>query len=206
MPGIYICKCIITNKVYIGQTYRTYKERWDAHKYQSKTFNDHFHRAIRKYGWDKFVFEVLHDNIDTMWLDDWEIYYINLYNSFRDGYNSTNGGSGTRGVKCSEETKYKISIQQKGIPKSIESRLKMSIAKKGKPYTELQKIANKESLKYKKHTSKAVGVSQFSKTNQFIKSYRTVKEAYIETGACDISSCCKGKRKTSKGFIWKYTN
>ena len=33
MPGIYICKCIINDKVYIGKTCRTYKQRWDAHKY-----------------------------------------------------------------------------------------------------------------------------------------------------------------------------
>ena len=206
MPGIYICKCIVTDKLYIGKTCRTYKQRWDAHKYQSKTFNDHFHRAIRKYGWENFVFEVLHDNIDFIWLDDWEIYYIDYYNTFKEGYNSTRGGGGTNGVKCSEETKIKIAEKQKGVPKTEETRIKMSNAKRGKSYTEKQKIAHRESLKYKKHTSKCVSVSQYSRDGEFIKTYRTVKEAQLETGARDISSCCKGKRKTSKGFIWKYKN
>ena len=204
MPGIYICRCVLNNKVYIGQTYRTFKQRWDAHKYQSKTLNDHFHRAIRKYGFENFTFEILHDNIDTIWLDDWEMYYISLYDSFKNGYNSTLGGFGTRGVTCSDETKLKIAMKQKGISKSDEMRYNMSLAKKGKPYTDTQRIAHKESLKYKKPTSKGVSVSQYSKDGTFIKTYRTVKEAKEATGACDISSCCKGKKLSSKGFIWKY--
>jgi hypothetical protein len=38
-----------------------------------------------------------------------EVYYIALFNSFKEGYNSTLGGGTTLGFKMSEETKSKMS-------------------------------------------------------------------------------------------------
>jgi group I intron endonuclease len=204
MPGIYLCKCLINDKIYIGQTCRNYKVRWDSHKYQSRTFDDHFHRAIRKYGFDNFEFQILHDNIDKIWLDDWEIYYIQMYNSNICGYNTTAGGFGTLGVLCTEEKKQKIREKQIGIPKNDETKKRMSIAKKGKPHTEKQ-IEARKNCNFPKTTKKAIPVSMYTNDGIFIKSFKTVKEAKSETGACDISSCCKGKRGSSKGYIWKYS-
>lgn len=51
-------------------------------------------------------------------------------------------------------------------------------------------------------TSKAV--SQFSKDGDYIATYRSQKEAMEATGAQHISSACKGKRKSSGGFLWAY--
>lgn len=48
-------------------------------------------------------------------LNELEIYYIRKFNSFNDGYNSTEGGSSG---KLSEETKSKISESLKGRPMS----------------------------------------------------------------------------------------
>ena len=49
-------------------------------------------------------------------------------------------------------------------------------------------------------------VAQYSLEGEFIKSFNSIIEASLETGANDrrISDVCKGKRKTSGGFIWKY--
>ena len=65
MTGIiYRAYCVKTNKSYIGQTQRKLQERITQHK--SESFNEespgylyHFHRAIRKYGFDSFQWEVL---------------------------------------------------------------------------------------------------------------------------------------------------
>lgn len=43
-----------------------------------------------------------------------EIYYINLYDTFNSGYNSTLGGEGALGRVLSEETKQKISKSKIG--------------------------------------------------------------------------------------------
>ena len=49
-------------------------------------------------------------------------------------------------------------------------------------------------------------VLQFSKTGEFITEYTSVHEAERHTGCANssICKCCKGKRKTAGGYIWKY--
>lgn len=43
----------INNKVYIGQTHQTLKERWGKNGSGYRT-SPHFYHAIQKYGWDNF--------------------------------------------------------------------------------------------------------------------------------------------------------
>ena len=49
-------------------------------------------------------------------------------------------------------------------------------------------------------------VDQYTKDGIFIKSYPSIKEASLQTNSCGkkISAVCKGQRKTTNGFIWKY--
>lgn len=92
----------VNGKVYIGQTMNRYgyKERWSQHRYQAENgvYSNHFHNAIRKYGTDSFNKKVLktiemEDNIELKnALDRLEIEYIEKYDSFNNGYNSTLGG------------------------------------------------------------------------------------------------------------------
>ena len=92
----------ITNKIngkcYIGQTIKSGEERWKEHQYHAfgthiNDKNKALYQAIRKYGIDNFYFEVIQDNIETFEkLDKAEIYWIDYYNSFVEGYNSTFGG------------------------------------------------------------------------------------------------------------------
>ena len=50
------------------------------------------YNAINKYGKENFYYEILEQNIDEDLIDDLEIYYIELYDSYENGYNSTRGG------------------------------------------------------------------------------------------------------------------
>lgn len=88
----------INNKVYIGQTTQKPINRWYRHcqrKCLSEAeFNMAIKRAIFKYGKDNFTFEVIEtlDNYDRDTLDNREVYWIEFYNSYKDGYNCTKGG------------------------------------------------------------------------------------------------------------------
>lgn len=83
-------------KVYIGQTIDT-KTRWREHLREAALGNDaKVYRAMRKYCIDITCFSVIEDNIITLEESNAkEIYYINLYNSWKHGYNSNSGGGNT---------------------------------------------------------------------------------------------------------------
>ena len=109
---IYKITNIINGKVYIGQTIRTFKERYEGSIENTK--NRHLKSAIEKYGVDAFVVDEQLDTAETKEeLDRKEQYYIQLYGSDqRDkGYNIMSGGS--RG-KQAEESKKLISEAQLG--------------------------------------------------------------------------------------------
>lgn len=94
---IYIIKNTVNKKVYIGQTTMSVKERWTAHMKPSTAKQRHTYKlynAIRKYGRDNFYYEILEENIDVDDLNYKEILYIEAYDSFYNGYNSTKGGDG----------------------------------------------------------------------------------------------------------------
>ena len=79
----------MNQKVYIGQTSETIEKRFARHMgYQKEEHDTKFYRAIRKYGKENFKIEAI-DFADTQEeLDQKEIYYIKLYDSVKNGYNS----------------------------------------------------------------------------------------------------------------------
>jgi group I intron endonuclease len=150
----------INNKVYIGQTTLTLEERKKYHKSAYKTHDYYFYRAIRKYGWDNFEWEVLDESAKTEdELDYLEEYYISLYDSFDNkekGYNTQSGGHRFR---VTEEIKKQRSERVKGDKNPMyksklhvgekftdEHKKKISDALKGKPH-ETTKGENNPSAK-----------------------------------------------------------
>lgn len=96
---IYIIKNTVNEKVYIEQAKDTAK-RWLSHvynaKYENKSNKDVqlIHKAMMKYGIDKFHYEILEYQVSNY--DEREIYWINKYNSIApNGYNVAYGGDGT---------------------------------------------------------------------------------------------------------------
>ena len=63
-----------------------------------------------------------------------------------------------------------------------------------------QETRNKLSEKLSK------SVVQFTKGNMFVKIYKSAIDVEDKTGIKNnhIGSCCKGKRKTAGGYIWRY--
>lgn len=77
---IYIVENDINDKVYIGQTYESIESRWERHTGYQLNNDDHFHRAIRKYGIEHFTPRLLDDTSTSQEeLTDKEIVYILSY-------------------------------------------------------------------------------------------------------------------------------
>ena len=94
--SIYIIKNSINDKVYIGQTTNSIEERFKNHIKKStiKSRKYKLYNAFKKYGIENFFVEPLETNIPIENLNDKEIFYIEKFDSFDNGYNSTKGGDG----------------------------------------------------------------------------------------------------------------
>lgn len=130
---IYIYKITntITSKCYIGKT-NNIKRRWQEHKSKNIKTDSKLGRAFIKYGIDSFQFEVLF--CITSWNDveDIERHFVDAFDSYYNGYNSTIGGGGSTRYIPDDDYKFKSGSSARGIPKSIEHKIKISKSNLGK--------------------------------------------------------------------------
>ena len=108
---IYKITNIQNNKVYIGQTIRPIKDRFNRHINDAlnNALDTHFARAIRKYGKESFIIEEIDIASSQEELNKKEQYWIRYYNDKIDGYNETDDiykcGGNTYKNKTEEEMK-----------------------------------------------------------------------------------------------------
>lgn len=104
-----------SGKSYIGQTVRTFNERWSKHKTTALSPEPSCRalaEAIKKYGEENFKKKIL-ITCDDAELDQYEVKFIEEYNTMSpNGYNLREGGITT---KYSEESKKKMSETQKKL-------------------------------------------------------------------------------------------
>lgn len=114
--------------MYIGQTTLSVEERYNQHmKPSAHKKNYKIYKAILKYGVENFYFEVLESGIPEDELNEKEIYYIEKYDSFKNGYNSTKGGDGRIFNKI-DDIEYIINELKNGrMAKDIADELEVNI-------------------------------------------------------------------------------
>lgn len=94
MGYIYKITNTLNDKVYIGQTVKTVEKRFIQHKNNSnKSYFSQIvlYKAFNKYGIENFKCETI-EEVPNELLDEREKYWIEYYNSYFEGYNSTLGG------------------------------------------------------------------------------------------------------------------
>lgn len=229
---IYKITCMINNKVYIGQTTQTLKQRLYAHGRDAinNGYNYAFAQAIRKYGIDNFVideierFEAESKRDLKPILDEAEKKHIKQYDSYLKGYNSTKGGDGTVGLVLSPEHKKKISDSMKGIKHTDECRRKLSeankrkwadIARDAELSDRMKRIRSMQVLDENWHEKNKAArksvmkpVVQLTKQGERIATYESATDAQRQTNIkqTSISSTCSGKRKSAGGYKWEFAH
>ena len=189
----YIYKLTAPNgKVYIGQTMHLEKRMSTYARGRCKG-QKKLYASIQKYGWDSFQKETIYQGgCSDKCLDRLEILFIHQYGSYRNGLNMTKGGDKPPSNKGKPNPK--VSAALKGKPQSPEHKTKRSAALKGRPQPS-------ESL-----AKRCKPVSQYTKGGEWIRDWSSAKEAgeALSIGRSDIAGCCKGRRKSVGGYIWKY--
>ena len=201
---IYTFKNKVNDKVYVGQTCRTFKERMGEHlRHKNTTLG----KALAKYGIDNFEYKIIDEAKTIEELNEKEIFWIEKLNSITPyGYNLCKGGNNTLGYNHKEESKEKMRLSKKGTFKgednpffgkkhTLETRQKMRDA-----WTEERKEQLRLSAKTRNYrTVKVRNVD----TGEVFDSVKKAAEKYSLKDT-HISRVCKGKRKTTGGFKWEY--
>lgn len=104
---------VLNGDFYIGITCQHLCERKSKHKFSALKQNSpaHFHRAIRKYGWHNFKFEIC-----STWdaYDDAKKEEVRLIAELKPQYNMTRGGDGSEGYKQTAEAIDKMRARMLG--------------------------------------------------------------------------------------------
>ena len=99
----------INNKLYIGIT-NDYKKRWSNHKCCSSP-NMAIAKAIKKYGVDNFIFEILFSGLSIEEAEEKEIELISSLNTLvPNGYNVEKGGRYASGLSVFGENNYNANL------------------------------------------------------------------------------------------------
>jgi hypothetical protein len=156
---------------------------------------------MKKYGVENFSIEEI-ECCSAEEASEREIYWIEYYGSFKNGYNATRGGDGKHYAD------YDLIV---------------SLFREGKTNREIQKITNYDGATIKKALengnisseerilrgieSSYNPVAKLDKnTGEILEVYSSVAEATKKNPHTSrhIGQVCKGTRKTAGGFKWKY--
>lgn len=189
----------INNKVYIGITAQKPNKRWqNGYGYKD---NQHFYRAIQKYGWDNFEHEILYENLEENEALEKEMELIQFYksNNCDYGYNKDNGG--TIG-KLTPEAIEKVRQWHLGKKLSIETRRKISEHHKGKHAGENNPMfgryhTEEAKKKMSDYAKNHIGWKHSEETKQKIGEKHKGKFVSQETRQ-KISEAHKGKKYTEE--------
>ena len=132
---IYLITSLMNGKLYVGKTTLEPTAKWQDYKIYAKYENRVVSKALRKYGPDKFKFEILCECFSLDSLNKSETFFIWLLASHLPsfGYNMTMGGDGLRPNKETRESLSKKSKEWFLNPENKERYLNALYAKVGKP-------------------------------------------------------------------------
>lgn len=219
MGVIYSYTNLINGKKYIGQTINP-EERYKAH--YSNAFNSNhseynsvFHKAVRKYGWNNFKYEILLTTDDINILNTLEQYYIQYYNTKTpNGYNVLEGGRNSARPKNMEYRK-KISLSKGNLSEQEIVNIRIAYANGESPSKYFKEHYNGQmhynsflniwtGQKYKQIMPEVIQKGRHSKLNlelarQIRKEYADGKTSYdrlaekYNVGKCTIRDVIKNR-------------
>ena len=198
----------VNNKIYIGKTMTSIEKRFQEHIRESRkkrAENRPLYRAIRKYGKENFAIELV-ESCPIEILSDREIYWIDYFSSYKEGYNATLGGDGRPSYD------YNVFVKEFLSGKNIRD-----IAKEyGCCEDTVSAAVNLAGLDAHKnaHLKQIKGLSMRNSEGKLIETFVSRSQAadwIIQNGYSEASKekviiaigrAANHKRKSAYGFIW----
>ena len=207
--GIYKIENLINGKVYIGQSvdiqYRFRNHKSESFNPKSNAYDTAIHRAIRKYGVDNFSFEIV-EECEQDQLRAREIYWINYYHSFGEGYNLTSGGEGVSTIDIKRVRKLwddELSIKEISVIMNCQQHTIIRILESYDKYNRKESY-RRGRIKVGEKLSRPI--VQYDKNGSLIQRYISITEAAKVTGinhSCISEALCGGQASAG-GYQWIY--
>jgi len=203
---VYKITNIINNKIYVGIHYG---ELNDLYYGSGKSII----KAVKKYGRENFTKEILVIGEDREYVADIESKIVTKeFINRKDTYNIVVGGGmppihyGEDNPSKRLEVRKQISEKRTGWDPNEIIRKNMSNGQIGRKHSQ-EMIDNQRRKVLGSKNVAAIKVVQLNKdTKEFIKLYHCIADANRELNISNgkISDVCKGKRKTTGGYIFMY--
>ena len=185
--GIYKITHRETGRVYIGQSIKL-KRRHNAYKNSGGSGNGNsvIKRAILKYNWDAFDWEILLYANDINYLNEMEIKLISFYDCLSPkGFNIETGGLNApfpehlkklfseqrKGKKFSDEAKKNMSIGQKKRWANISNEERKRLSELGKLANENKVVSEESKLKLSNTRKKLIAEGKITVNNMLGKKH-----------------------------------
>jgi len=201
------------NKKYIGATTSSLTSRKQDHIQKANAGSGYdFQQAIWIYGKDAFNWIEIDTASNLTELAQKEKYYIEKYNSFRDGYNSDSGGGFKKPIyqytltgklvntfDCLQDAANVVHVDKKAI-----SKICLGVNQTFDGY--LWSYRYQEPYQPIKKDQRFKEVMQLSENKEFLATFSSIAEASRITGIhkSSIAKCCRGERKMVGDYIFKY--
>lgn len=201
----------ITQKRYIGATVQDLTKRIREH-YDAAftTKGSYFTTELFLYGIDKFHFEVIDTASSVDELAQKEIHYIEIYDTFRNGYNSNRGGGFQKTIyqfefnnpepiatyQTLEDAGNSVNASRKTISNACLGSLKSAMGFLWSYTPEYPIVEDK----------RPKTVYQYDLDGLLIATFSSAREASrkLGIGLSSITRCCRGERKQTHGYRFSY--
>lgn len=209
----YIYKIVndINQKIYIGKTEFSIEKRFKEHCsnmnrpiYEKRPL----YAAMRKYGKENFHIELIEETNNP---EEREMYWIEYYRSFKNGYNATLGGDGKKYIDYDlviatykelgfiSKTAEKLNISSDAVSMILHSNNISVLTAQEAVSKANKKIINMYDLEgnFIKSFASATDAAKYLVENNLVNCQASTVRGHI-------SSVCNGKRKTASGYKWKF--
>lgn len=192
--GIYKITCLLTGKSYIGKSVNVINRWLQYYRLEKRTMGKKLFNSLKKYGVDNHIFELI-EECEVIYLSEKEIFYIEKFNTFLKGLNSTSGGEH---FTHSDKTKKLISESLKGRISPLKGRTRnykgRTSPMKGRKHTEESKQIS--SLKRKGKTKKGLPIIDESTNQTWISASEAGR--YFNVSSVTIQKWIKNNKNNLK--------
>lgn len=199
----------INQKLYIGQTVKTAKKRFEDHKQAFKKYvkkgknTTKLYNAFKEIGIENFKVEKIENCETREELDKREIYWIKNLNTMEQGYNTLPGGNSPRTTEQIKKTLREKAIKNFSSEKGKKIKAIISKTQKERIKNGEHEFCGKFGAEHYNHKK----IRQLDVNGDLIGLYNGSFEAQriTKVNQSDIIKSCNNKRDhTPGGFIWVF--